>query len=127
MPASDQHSSDHNNRVKTGRKYEQLAARFFEDKGFLIRDKNWHAGSREIDLIVQKDDLIVFVEVKSTRSRQYGHPVERVDKRKVANLVKAAQKYLIENNIHDCNLQFDIITFTNGQLEHFPNAFPAEE
>lgn len=112
--------------MQVGRGFEQLAARFFQDNGFKILKRNWHDGPREIDLIVQRDDLIVFVEVKSSSSGKFGHPAERVNNRKKDNLVQAAQRYLIDNNIHECDLRFDVVTFINGKLEHFPDAFSAE-
>ncbi|MFH2047987.1 MAG: YraN family protein [bacterium] len=119
-------SGEIDKRVKIGREYEQLAAKFYKDNGFIILESNWQASHREIDLIVQKDKLIVFVEVKSTSSKKYGHPAERVDKRKQENLIKAAQKYLQEKEITDYDLRFDVVTFVNGIIEHYPNAFGVE-
>jgi len=48
-----------------------------------------------------------------------------VDKRKVANLTEAAQRYLADNDIRGCDVRFDVVTFTDGRLEHYPNAFEA--
>lgn len=106
-----------------GKEYENLAARFYEENGFDILERNWRTGHKEIDLIVRKDDLVVFVEVKSTYSRKFGHPVERVDQKKIRNLSTAAQQYLIDKTVTGCDLRFDVVTFVNGQLEHFPGAF----
>ncbi len=119
-------SSEIDKRVKIGREYEQLAAKFYKDNNFTILESNWQDSHREIDLIVQKDNLVIFVEVKSASSKKYGHPVERVDKRKQDNLIKAAQKYLQEKEIKNIDLRFDVVTFLDGQLEHFPNAFGVE-
>jgi len=106
-----------------GKKYENLAARFYKQNGFDILEQNWRAGHKEIDLIVRKADLVVFVEVKSTYSRSFGHPAESVDQKKIRNLSTAAQQYLIDKTVTDCDLRFDVVTFVNGQLEHFPGAF----
>jgi putative endonuclease len=114
-------------RTIKGKSYEQLAAAFFEQNGFEILQRNWRTGHREIDLIVRKNKLIAFVEVKSASSQKYGHPADRVDDKKVANLTKAAQQYLIDNKIEGCDLRFDVVTFVNGRLEHFPDAFPAAD
>ncbi len=127
MPSSNDDPSDRRSRVETGRSFERLAARYLQDLGFEILERNWQDGPREIDLIVGKEDLIVFVEVKSARSREFGHPVERVDQRKVKNLVRAARRYLVDKEIKDHDLRFDVITFIRGQLEHFPDAFTAQE
>ncbi|MDH4156159.1 MAG: YraN family protein [candidate division Zixibacteria bacterium] len=113
--------------VSIGRQFEKLAADYFIRGGFDILENNWQAGQKEIDLIVKKDRLVVFVEVKSASSKKYGHPAERVDDRKIHNLTEAAQKYLIENAIEGCDLRFDVITFVDGKLEHFPDAFEAAQ
>lgn len=112
-------------RIQIGRSFEKQAALFFEQNGYIILDRNWQAGHKEIDIIVRKDDLIVFVEVKSAASGKFGHPVERIDRKKIANLTEAAQHYISENNIENCDLRFDVVTFVDGKLEYFPNAFEA--
>ena len=109
------------------REYEKLAGDFFEQQGYKVLARNWRAGRLEIDLIVQLDDLIVFVEVKSAASKKFGHPVERIDETKIVNLTHAAQQYIDELEIKNCDLRFDAVTFIDGQLEHFPNAFDAQE
>lgn len=126
MPRS-KDSSGQENRVKRGREFERLAATFFEQHGFTILERNWRVGHKELDLIVRKADLVVFAEVKSSRSKQFGHPVERVDKKKIAHLTNAAQQYLIAKKIEKVDLRFDVVTFINGKLEHYPNAFEANE
>ncbi|MEA3297572.1 MAG: YraN family protein [candidate division Zixibacteria bacterium] len=109
------------------REYERLAGSFFEEKGFEILDRNWRAGHREIDLITRKGNLIAFVEVKSASSRRFGHPIDRVDEKKIENLTHAAQQYLIDKDIINCDLRFDVVTFVDGRLEHFPGAFDAKQ
>lgn len=127
MPSSKHDKSDGASRVQTGRSYEKLAARYFQEQGFEILERNWQDGPREIDLIVGQNDLIVFVEVKSSMSKKFGHPVERVDQRKVNNLIRAARRYLVVKDISHHDLRFDVVTFIDGQLEHFPDAFTAPE
>lgn len=118
---------DHDDRVRTGRSFEKLAADFFIAQGFAVIERNWQAGHKEVDLIVRSDNLIVFVEVKSSSTARFGHPAEWVDKRKIANLTEAAHRYLREKSIVDCDLRFDVVTFFEGKLEHFPNAFESAE
>jgi putative endonuclease len=127
MPSSKSRRRTGQRKDDPGKSYERLAATYFEQNGFEILERNWKAGRREIDLIARKGNLIAFVEVKSASSKKYGHPVERVDDRKVANLTKAAQQYLIDNKIENCDLRFDVVTFVSGQLEHFPDAFSSAD
>jgi putative endonuclease len=100
---------------------------FFLDKHYTILHRNYHAGHKEIDLIVQKGNIVVFVEVKSAKSKSMGHPAERVTKKKRNNLILAAQQFLIEKNITENDLRFDVVTFLGGKIEHFPSAFTADE
>ncbi len=127
MPSCKQHRSSSDSRVAKGRKYEGLAAEFYQRNGFQILARNWRDRSREIDLVVRKDRLIVFVEVKSAWSEAYGHPAERMDRRKIDRLVQAARRFLVEHAIDDCDVRFDLVTFTRGRFEHYPAAFSAEE
>ena len=126
MPSSDDSSPNKDHRVSRGHSYEKLAGKFFQQQGFEIIERNWRTGHLEIDLIVQQENLIVFVEVKSSSSQEYGHPAQRVNKKKIGNLSRAAQQYLIDHNIENSDLRFDVVTFTAGQLEHYPNAFEAD-
>ena len=127
MSSSKRKKPDPKSRVAIGRSYEKVAARFFVENGYIICDQNWQAGNREIDIIVTKGNVVAFVEVKSSANLKFGHPAERIDKRKIANLTKAAQQYLIEKEITDCDIRFDVVTFLNGEIEHFPNAFEAAD
>jgi putative endonuclease len=123
-------SADRNYRQHTvhrGRRFEKQAALFFEQQGYEVVERNWQASHLEIDLIVRKDDLVVFVEVKSSSGMKFGHPVEKVDRRKIINLTKAARQFVIERDISGCDLRFDVVTFVNGELEHFPGAFEATD
>ncbi len=115
-----------NNRQK-GRLFEQAAEDFLVREGYSILERNWQAGHKEIDLIARRDDTIVFVEVKGSRTGQYGHPAGWVDAAKRRNLVAAAESYIADKNLTGCDFRIDIITFHDGHLEHFENAFPAEE
>jgi len=108
---------------KIGREYEELAAQFFLENGFYLLHRNYRAGHKEIDLIVRKGNLVAFVEVKSAKSKSLGHPSERITKKKKENIIKAAQQYLIENKIDDSDLRFDAVTFVDGKIEHYPDAF----
>ena len=127
MPSSNNKKSRKKSNLERGKSYEKLAALFFEQNGYEILERNWRSGRKEIDLIIKKETSIIFVEVKSSSTQKFGHPSERVDNRKINNLVIAAQQYLIIHEIKDIDLRFDVVTFTDGKLEHYPDAFTAPE
>lgn len=126
MPSSKAGFPEDRRKLEQGRKFENLAARFYTDNGYELLERNWRAGHKEIDLIVRKDDAVVFVEVKSTYSKEFGHPAERVDQKKIHNLTDCARQYIIDQKLEGVDLRFDVVTFTNGRLEHFPDAFTVE-
>jgi putative endonuclease len=126
MLSSDSGKPAESGKHAKGRRYEQRAAQFYRDNGFEILDQNWRAGHKEIDLIVRKGRLVAFVEVKSAGSGAFGHPAEKIDKSKRQNLIHAARRYLIEKDMRASDLRFDVVTFFEGKLEHFPDAFTVE-
>jgi len=127
MPSCKVHRPPADNRVARGRRFEELAAQFYQEHKFRICERNWRAGAREIDLIVRRDNLLVFVEVKSSQTPAFGHPAQWVDARKVAHLTAAARQYLVDKEITGCDLRFDLVTFSNGKMEFYPDAFMAAE
>ena len=116
--------ADHNELGKLG---EQLAAQFLLDKGYTILERNFVFDKAEIDIIAQKEeDTIVIVEVKTRNSAFFGDPQSFVTPGKVKLLVKAANEYMIANDLSK-EVRFDIISVlknnTTQKIEHFQNAF----
>ncbi len=127
MPSSNQKKSYTKENRKRGRQFEQLAGEYFIQNGYKILENNWQAGHKEIDLIVSNENLIIFVEVKSASSKKFGHPSERVDQKKIKNLSYAANQYILDHNLTNIDMRFDVVTFIDGKLEHYENAFDAIE
>lgn len=109
-----------------GNKGEMLAARYLLDKGIVIREYNWRSGHKEIDLVAQERDELVFVEVKSRRNTLYGEAHDAVTPQKQRNLIAAADAYVKNHNI-DLAVRFDIVTVigdgTTHTIEHIRDAF----
>lgn len=104
---------------------EQLAAEYFIKEGYIIRERNWKLGNYEIDLILEKDRTIVFVEVKA-RKEGTQDPISAVNKTKMKRLYIAADVYLRRFKIL-YQYRFDIMAITgdssNYNMEHYPDAF----
>jgi len=113
----------HSTRAK-GASAEDDAAEYLEKKGYAILSRNFQIHIGEIDCIARdKDNTLVFVEVKSTYSTSFGHPFFWVDRGKQRTLARVAQFYMTQNHIHDCSCRFDVIAIVNGKIEHLRNAF----
>lgn len=108
----------HNN--KTGRLGEELAIPWFVNKNYLILHKNWRHRHWEVDLIAAKDDVLHFIEVKTRTTHSYGYPEDNVNRKKIANLIDAADEYL-QFYPKWKKIQFDIlaITISENEVEYF--------
>lgn len=84
---------------------EDAAAAYYEKDGFRVVERNYRVSHKEIDLIVENDEFLVFVEVKArvqaygARSR-YGRPADAVNRKKRQLTVLAANAYLREHETH---------------------------
>lgn len=108
--------------LQTGVWGEELATVYLREKGYVILECDWHSGHRDIDIIAQKDGCIVFVEVKTRRSADFGSPVVAVDHNKQRNLLRAINHYLHYRHT-DMPWRFDVISIVGipGQeanIEH---------
>ncbi len=97
-----------------GIKGEEIASRFLLEKGYIILEKNYRFRRAEIDIILQKENILVFVEVKSRSDKTFGEPELAVNNKKKILLRAAAENYIFENNWLK-EIRFDIISIT-----HFP-------
>lgn len=115
--------AEHNELGKLG---EELAVEFLQKEGYEILETNWVFQKAEIDIIAQKDDFLVAVEVKTRSSIEFGLPQEFVKPKKIQLLVKALNEYIISNDF-DVNVRFDVISiYKSGksfEIEHFIDAF----
>lgn len=114
---------NHNELGKWG---EQFAAEYLEENNYEIIERNWFFAKAEIDIIARKDNELIIVEVKTRNSDFFGDPQDFVTPSKIKLLVKAANEFIISNDL-ELEVRFDIIAIlknkTQEQLEHFENAF----
>jgi putative endonuclease len=110
-----------------GRRGEALAKTYLENKGYEILDENWTHGKLEVDLIVYKNKMMIFAEVKTRTGSGFGRPEDFVDTRKQKLLANAADEYLYLMN-HQGEVRFDIISVlfdrnNNYIINHIEDAF----
>lgn len=108
-----------------GYKGELIAIEYLVKAGYEVICKNYRNTRYEIDIIAQKDDTLVFVEVKTRNSLIYGDPEESVDNRKIDRILKCAHEYIVESGWVK-EIRFDIITVNLRQvpaINHIRDAF----
>ena len=117
-----QRMAEHND---TGKKGEEIAARFLENKGFTILETNWRFKNLEADIIARVANTLVVAEVKTRKSNYFGEPESFVTKQKQKNLIKAANEYILRNNL-DLEVRFDIVSVVlndSTAVKHIEDAF----
>ena len=109
-----------------GKKGEDLAVDFLIKNKYEILKRNYRFEKAEVDIIAQKDNTLVAVEVKTRTTRDFGNPEEFLKPKQIQNLVKAVDEYVTENNI-DLEIRFDVIAIildkNNMEIEHIEDAF----
>src|SRR5258706_15362434 len=104
-----------------GKRGEELAARYLQEKGYYIIEFNFRKNYTEIDIIATKDETLVFIEVKTRYSDAYGTPFEAITKGKIKNLVKTANLYSAFHSKLPQSLRIDAIGVTIGEKGHVDN------
>ena len=106
---------------------ENAACKHLKKNGYKILERNYRKRYGEIDIIAQKDDVYIFVEVKTRAETDYGMASEAVTKSKQQKLVRTAQFYIMEHKL-DAAFSFDVIeVYHKGRkvlnVNHIENAF----
>ena len=96
---------------QTGNTGESMAAVYLLEKGYHILHQNWRHSHWEVDIIAEKENILHFIEVKTKRTRLFGFPEDSVDKKKIKNLINAAEEYLYQQPQWK-RIQFDILSIT---------------
>jgi len=117
--------ADHND---LGNEGEIMAQNFLVAKGYKLLHTNWTSGKLELDIVAQKDDLLVVVEVKTRSTDTFEHPQEAITLRKIKNIVNATHDYIFTFDWMG-ETRFDVISvIPDGQqfrIEHIEDAFIA--
>ena len=88
-----------------------MAAEWLLEKGFSIAEKNWRYKYWEVDIIASRGGVLHFIEVKTRRTKKFGHPEESVSRKKLLNLINASEAYLYQQPQWQ-RIQFDILAIT---------------
>ena len=111
---------------ETGRRGEDLALAWMQDHGFRLLDRNWRSGHKELDLVMEGDERVHIVEVKTMTPPLLIQPFEKVDPVKQGRLVAAARHYIAQRQVTR-EVQFDVVSVILGdgqpQVEYIPEAF----
>ena len=112
----------HNDLGKAG---EEAAMEYLIRKGYTIRERNWKCNHLELDLVVEKNGGVIFVEVK-TRTNDDFNPALVFSEAKGRKVIMAGKGYLRKYAIQQLSIQIDVIFVTgtpdNFKIQHVENA-----
>lgn len=115
---------------EVGNKGEKLAVKFLKRKGYKITQRNYKCKLGEIDIIAKHDGTVVFVEVKTRQTQEFGAPQYAITAAKKRQISRVALLYIREKKMVDQSCRFDVIAITfspesrKPNIEHIENAFP---
>jgi putative endonuclease len=126
MVGKDNRSLSNGLHQSLGKHAEELVAKYYKQLGFQLVASNYRYGKAEIDLIVQNNTCLVFVEVKARTSVKFGYPESFVSLNQQNLIREAAENYVLTHQWH-ATIRFDIVAVLRAkqtyQISHFEDAF----
>jgi putative endonuclease len=96
-------------RMRTGKRGEDIACAYLKRRGYRIVERNYKCPLGELDIVARDGDAIVFVEVKSRKSEEFGDPQLAVGLEKQKKVSRISLTYLKEKHLYPCNARFDVV------------------
>jgi len=114
-------------RISTGKLGEDIAADHLSGVGYKILERNFRCPLGEIDIVARDHDTLVFVEVRSRRTDNYGSPLESVGLAKQKKISTVAAYYLNRHGSQQIKARFDVVAVklppSRPEVEHIRDAF----
>ena len=111
-----------------GRRGEDEAVRYLEQRGLVVLSRNWRCRDGELDVVAVDGDRLVVVEVKTRSGTRFGEPAEAVTARKIARIRRLAQAWLTAHHVRWCGVRFVVVAVLMepdrpATLQHYEAAF----
>lgn len=111
---------------QTGQHYEAAAAEYLRRRGLVLITQNFQMRGGELDLIMQDQQTLVFVEVKYRQNQRHGHAAEMVTRQKRVRLIKAANWWMLRHGLSadTTDFRFDVVAIHDEgrQIDWIKNA-----
>ncbi len=112
---------------KLGKIGEDTATKYLEKMKYKILKRNYRSRKGEIDIIAKYGNILVIIEVKSRNNKNYGYPIEAVNKIKADKIKNCTKYFLYKENINFSEIRFDVIEIYKIKehyvVNHIKNAF----
>ena len=107
---------------------ERVAARWLERHGWRVVQRRFRNGRRDIDLVMEREGTVAFVEVKARKGSRFGTPVEAVNWRKQKELARSAHVWIDRHGRPEESYRFDVVGIlvegSRVRVRHVSDAFP---
>lgn len=111
---------------RDGARGERMVLWYLRFRGYHLLDRNYMVGHREIDLIMRKRNLIIFVEIKSRKNSNSAFlPRWKVNYKKQRNIISVSRYYLKSKRLKNVSYRYDIaeVDLSTHKITYLPNAF----
>jgi putative endonuclease len=108
---------------------ENIALNYFFKNGYTLLRKNYRTKQGEIDIILKKNDILCFVEVKTRYNNNFGSPSQCIDFKKKKRIIKASLLYIYSEKLMTYNVRYDVVevilNYNNDsfKVHHIESAF----
>lgn len=119
----------HENNKLTGQIGENLAAEYLAKKGYRVLDRNWSTRWGELDIVASKNDILVFVEVKTKVGDGFGLPEDMVNSYKISQVQRMGEVYRITKGLPNVQARVDVIAIVLDRdnevlrLDHYEGVY----
>lgn len=97
-----------------GKRGEAYAAQYLSVHGYVICERNWRCAAGELDLVAERDERLIFVEVRTRQTDRLGTPEESITRAKRVRLIAAARTYLDEHGQTNRDWRIDVVAIEIG-------------
>jgi putative endonuclease len=116
--------SSQNSSYKSGKTGEDRAARFLEQAGCVIIERNYRCLTGEVDIIVLEDQILVFVEVKAWSTYSMENLEYGINKKKQKKIIETAKFFLRDHRKYiETSVRFDVVFVGADNITHIRSAF----
>lgn len=109
------------NKREIGKSFEDKSCKILIDEKYSILERNYQNRYGEIDIIAEKEQELVFIEVKYRKTKNFGYGYEAIDKKKLQKIFRLAQFYIESKKLNNYKVRFDCMSYLADELEWIKN------